>query len=236
MRRIPRLTGVRFFDALLSACRRAYFLLLRQKKVAKEKATPGCAVGYADSPALLDAPGGCGTRGCAPQTVLADCPRPVCVARRSTRGPGKASRHDRQGEKMLCCGRPPKKAQNAERRLNADGSLGPLGGAEQRRIVGGLRLALSEPRSGEFSQPPNNPSSTGHPAKPGADPGSPSSLLTFFLARQEESKTPVNGGIQRIKKSDPPVRRENQASQKPSSQKTNAKSTTNPLHPIASPQ
>src|SRR6185369_13655040 len=67
--------------------RRAYFLLLRQKKVAKEKATPGYAVGVADSPALLGKPGGCGTRGYAPQTVLADSPRLTSVARRFTRGP-----------------------------------------------------------------------------------------------------------------------------------------------------
>jgi hypothetical protein len=36
---------------------RASFLLLRQKKGAKEKATPGYAVGDADSPALLGKPG-----------------------------------------------------------------------------------------------------------------------------------------------------------------------------------
>ena len=63
---------------------RADFLLLRQKKVAKEKATPRSAVGYADSPALLVKPGGCGTRGFAPQTVLADIPRLASVARRCT--------------------------------------------------------------------------------------------------------------------------------------------------------
>src|SRR5574343_507810 len=35
-----------------------HFLLLRQKKVSKEKATPGYAVGCADYPALLGSPGG----------------------------------------------------------------------------------------------------------------------------------------------------------------------------------
>src|SRR5574343_265760 len=77
-----------FSDALVSAPdARAYFLLLRQKKVAKEKATPAYAVGCADSLALLEGPGGCGTRGCAPQTVLADGPRPACVAQRLSGGP-----------------------------------------------------------------------------------------------------------------------------------------------------
>ena len=74
-----------------AADRRAYFLLLRQNKVAKEKATPAYAVGCADCLALLEVPGGCGTRGCAPQTVLADCPRPFCAARRFRWGPQKAS-------------------------------------------------------------------------------------------------------------------------------------------------
>ena len=66
---------------------RAYFLLLRQKKVAKEKATPAYAVGFADCLALLEAPGGCGTRGYAPQTVLADDPRPFSAAQRFRWGP-----------------------------------------------------------------------------------------------------------------------------------------------------
>ena len=81
-----------FSDALGSAVdRRAYFFLFRQEKVAKKKATPAYAVGCADSLALLEVPGGCGTRGCAPQTVLADCPRPFCAAQRFRWGPREAS-------------------------------------------------------------------------------------------------------------------------------------------------
>ena len=45
-----------------SALRASYFLLLRQKKVSKEKATPGSASGCARSLALLDGPGGWQTR------------------------------------------------------------------------------------------------------------------------------------------------------------------------------
>ena len=69
------------------------FFLRRQEKVTKKKATPGSAVGAvlpsvgsADFPALLVKPGGCATRACGPQTVLADFPRLACVARRSTGG------------------------------------------------------------------------------------------------------------------------------------------------------
>ena len=42
----------------VSALSASYFLLVRQKKVSKEKATPGSAVGCADFPALLSEPGG----------------------------------------------------------------------------------------------------------------------------------------------------------------------------------
>jgi hypothetical protein len=67
-------------------CWRAYFLLCGQKKVAKEKATPGSAPGYARSLALLGSPGG-SLNSPAAQTTRADCPRPACVAQRLARGP-----------------------------------------------------------------------------------------------------------------------------------------------------
>jgi hypothetical protein len=161
-----------FSETLGSAAdRRAYFLFDGKKKVAKEKATPGYAVGCADFPALLDGPGGCGTRGCAPQTVLADSPRPVSVARRSTWGPQQR--------------RSPTAKVETNSRTTAHGVQGPLGGAEQRRLAGGSRLALFEPQA-SLARRPDCRVAQGTRAA-GADPGSPSSLATFFLARQEES-------------------------------------------------
>ena len=78
-----------FSDALLSAVdRRAYFLLLRQKKVAKEKATPGSAPGVARFLALLGRPG-VWLNSPAARTTPADCPRPACIAQRLARGPEK---------------------------------------------------------------------------------------------------------------------------------------------------
>jgi hypothetical protein len=83
----PDSSGEEETETLVSAVdRRAYFLLFRQKKVAKEKATPRYAAGVAGYPALLARPGGCATRAVGPQTVLADIPRPRSVARRCTRG------------------------------------------------------------------------------------------------------------------------------------------------------
>jgi hypothetical protein len=69
-----------------SALRASYFLLLRQKKVSKEKATPGSVSGYAGFPALLETLGGW-LNSPAAQTTPADCPRHSCVARHLSRGP-----------------------------------------------------------------------------------------------------------------------------------------------------
>jgi|GEM_PF-1301502 len=172
-------------------CGRAYFLLLRQKKVAKEKATPGYAVGVADSPALLKGPGGCGTRPCGPQTVLAEGPRPFSVARRSTWGSGKASRNDgsTQEEKrknLVFNGRPLETAKNHLHQFGGDAFRVPLGGAEQRRLAGGFGLRLSEPQASLASRPACRVAQ-GTGQRPAPTRGSPSSLATFFLAKQEES-------------------------------------------------
>ena len=149
-------------------CWRAYFLLLRQKKVAKEKATPGCAVGYADSPALLETGGGCGTRA-----TPSNSPRPFSadfsVARRSTRGPkGKTESgshcHSREsgspGPRLDSrlrgndgSGRPAQTVYDGTGRRARIVFPGPLGGAEQRRNAGGSRLALSEPQASLASRP-----------------------------------------------------------------------------------
>jgi len=73
-------------QAGVSALRASHFLLLRQKKVSKEKATPGSAPGVARSLALLGRPGG-SLNSPAAQTPRTDCPRPACVAQRLSRGP-----------------------------------------------------------------------------------------------------------------------------------------------------
>ena len=131
---------------------RAYFLLLRQKKVAKEKATPGYAVGVADYPALLAVGGGCGTRRYAAQTVLALFPPPAPLLG-AAHGDSKSVRIPAPGFLIEYCGRPAKKQKNQFRPLNPDAFPGPLRGAEQRRRAGGLRLALSEPQASLASRP-----------------------------------------------------------------------------------
>ena len=128
---------------LLSALRASHFLLLRQKKVSKEKATPGCAAGFADSPALLETPGGWLNSPTA-QTTPADYPRRFSVARRSTRGP-KNSARPTIDPFSDCYGAHEKKAKTAYPYSATDAFPGPLSGAEQRRQARGFWLALFEP-------------------------------------------------------------------------------------------
>ena len=137
-------------------CGASHFLLLRQKKVSKEKATLGrCPLrGY---PALLETPGGCATRGYAPQTVLADCPRRFCVARHLSRGPEKRrglngrSGHSRAG------GNP---CRGLDSRLRgSDGwsgmflTLGPRVERRATELLAETGRGLSEGRRPEFRSP-----------------------------------------------------------------------------------
>ncbi len=105
-------------------CWRAYFLLLRQKKVAKEKATPGAA------------PFGFLPRG--PQRR----PGSTDVAQKidSHGQPEKTAKNE------ICCS-----GTQAKSRVV---SPGPLRGAEQRRKAGGFRRGLFEGRSPEFRSRP----------------------------------------------------------------------------------
>ena len=145
-------------------CWRTYFLLLRQKKVAKEKATPGYAPGCAGFPALLGTGGGCGTRGCAPQTVLALFP-PAPALLGAPHGDPKGGMAHATREELACCGRLPKRGKNQNERNAASARAvfpGPLRGAEQRRRAGGSRLALFEPQASS-GKPPGLPSSARNP-------------------------------------------------------------------------
>jgi hypothetical protein len=139
---------------------RAYFLLLRQKKVAKEKATPGSVSGYAGFPALLETPGGW-LNSPAAQTTPAEGPRHFSVARHLARGPKGGDRPE-WTRKRKFCGRLGKNTKNQTQtktqtpdlsKLASDVFPGPLKGAEQRRSAGGSRLALFEPQASLASRP-----------------------------------------------------------------------------------
>ncbi len=187
MRRITLMGGIRMFDALASAAAlptsccsdaqlsapdaRAYFLFYGKKKVAKggvyrcrrQKATPRSAPGYARSLALLGAPGGCGTRPCGPQTVLADFPRHACVAQRLSGGPRKPAVCDGLRLKERCA-------------FSSDRFAGPLGRRRATQALAEKGRALSEGRSPELRSPRQRRVAQGTRAA-GADLG-----VAFFLA------------------------------------------------------
>jgi len=163
---------------------RAYFLLLRQKKVAKEKATPGCAVGYADFPARLAAGGGCGTRAYGPQTVLALF-SPAAPLLGALHGDPKSVLDQAPVGCFDCCLCPLQKQKNDFRQFSTDVSPGPLRGAEQRRSAGGSRRALFEGRSPELRSRPAFRVAQGTRVA-GTDPGVTFSLATFFWANKRK--------------------------------------------------
>ena len=199
-------------------CWRAYFLLLRQKKVAKEKATPGSApCGFL---ALLGRPGGL-LNSPAAQTTQADCPRPACVAQRLSWGPQRRPRSTDVAKNVDSHGQPEKTAKNETHPsssapavllpLTRGGPGGgllstPLRGAEQRRgwrIKGEdclrakpeFRSALSDAKHREevlLGCPRQSRVAQGTGAA-GTDPGSPSFCL-LFLGEARKSETPRKGG------------------------------------------
>ncbi len=96
-------------------------------------------------------------------------------------------------------GRPEKRAKNEMPAVEPGWFTGPLG---RRRATQGLAekgRGLSEGRRPEFRSPRQSRVAQGT-GEAGADPGSPSSLLTFFLATQEESKTRLKRGKHSLRK------------------------------------
>ena len=182
----------RFSQALVSAPdARAYFLLLAQKKVAKEKGTPGSAPlrGSLRYSALA----GAAELGAAPLKQSSPFFRQPLRCSAPLKGARKTSRHHRLAAIEACCGRRLKKGKNQiSCSLSApEGLPGPLRGAEQRRGVGGLRLALSEPKASLTSRPTSRVAQGTGAA--GTDPGSPFLCLLSF-GEAKESETPRKGG------------------------------------------
>ena len=190
-------------------CWRAYFLLLRQKKVAKEKATPGAA------PAT---PVPCATRNAGRLAKLAfgsnnasRLPPAFLRCSAPSTGTPKASMLSPRAPKTDSHGQPEKTAKNeicysgtqAQSRVV---SPGPLRGAEQRRgwrIKGEdclrakpeFRSALSDAKHREevlLGCPRQSRVAQGTGAA-GTDPGSPSFCL-LFLGEARKSETPRKGG------------------------------------------
>ena len=153
--------------ALVSApAARAYFLLFAQKKVAKEKGTPGSAPGKARCLALLASAGGLPELACGSNMASRLPPRSLrCSAPR--KGPGRTSRVKRSGKTSDVGGVGSRKDfgfcpffrvdrdnfRFCSFRHAATSFRVPMCRAEQRRGAGGCRLALFEPKASLASRP-----------------------------------------------------------------------------------
>jgi len=179
---------------------RAYFLFAGKKKVAKEKATPGSASGCARFLALLVGPGGSHELACGSDNASRLPPARLCCS-----APPKGARK-RLGSTELpliaLLWSTPKKGQKSksfQHRFSTGRFSGPLGRCRATQGFADKGRALFEGRSPELRSPRESRVAQGTGAA-GTDPGSPSSLLTFFLATQEESKTRLKRGKHSLRK------------------------------------
>ena len=165
-----------------SAWRACNFFLLRQEKVTKKKATPGSTPGFARFLALLGPPGG-SLNSPAARTTPPEGPRKPCVAQRLPWGEGRPGFGN--GSAVLAV----RVRSVSEIRLTVSARplLGPLRGAEQRRGLGGSRLALSEPPWGASLA--SRPSPRVAQGSPQGGPPTQGWLLLWLLSscHQEES-------------------------------------------------
>jgi len=183
-----------FAQPLVSALEaRAYFLLLRQKKVAKEKATLGRRPlrGFL---ALLGTPGGW-LNSPAAQTPPADCSRHSCVAQRLSRGPANHPYTERPSLNSSHRRKPVSSA------LNDGGEIkhlpvdpGRLSGPHvERRATQAMAekgRGLSEGRSPEFRSPRQRRVAQGSRQRRPRSLGSPFLWLLSFGEAKES--TPAN--------------------------------------------
>ncbi len=201
---------------------RAYFLLLRQKKVAKEKATPGSAPGVARSLALLGRPGGL-LNSPAAQTDASRRPPAVLRCSAPLRGTRKASPPNRwRWFLAFPSGRPLKSGifcPWAEPSFR-DAFPGPHVERRATELMADKGRGLSEARRAEFRSPRQQRVAQGSRRSRPRSLGSPSSLATFFLAKQEESMP--------ARKAEPP----RQTRTTPSASKTPRKGETLTEHNI----
>ena len=165
------------FDGLgVPPCGRAYFLLLRQKKVAKEKATPGAA------PAL---PVPCATRQAGRLAKLA------CGSNNASRLPpaflrcSAPSTGTRKASTLNCCAE--KTDSHGQPEKTPKNEICYSGTQAQARLVSPGPL-----RGAEFRSPRQSRVAQGTDAA-GTDPGSPS-FCSLFLGEARKSETPRKGG------------------------------------------
>ncbi len=173
------------FTTGFRAAARAYFLLLRQKKVAKEKATPWSTPRYAGFLALLGRPGGWPNSPLCGSDMASRKPPTRLRCSASSKGKGKALPNRRTAKKLNTTiaprhqnfAPPPKSGWffPPHARCRATQGLAEKGQA----CLRGVAPSLRRPRQDRVAQ--------GSPAG-ATEPGSPSFCL-LFLGEARKSKT-----------------------------------------------
>jgi len=177
------------FNLSIPSCRRAYFLLLRQKKVAKEKATPGSVALRA--PLRYSALAGAAELGLRPQTVLAHTSASPCVARHLSWGPEHRSHFSTYTPAPTLPPSPLAGEGLGERGRPLVCPTLPCDALSSADWRGGISRGLSE-AEGRVPQAPRQSSSARHPV--GARSLGRLFFGYFLLAKQKKVRTPVNGG------------------------------------------
>ena len=183
---VPRLTRV-----LLSSC-------VAKKKVSKEEGDPG-SVPATPVPCATRFGRGLRNSGLKPLRQCSPFSRPSLRCSAPLKGPGKPPGAGTGGATMgaganliFALFLPSTATGNSfgmadePRRF-----LAPLRGAEQRRVVGGLRLALFEPKASLASRPTTRVAEGTGAA--GTDPGVAFSLATFFWRSKRKYARPQGG-------------------------------------------
>ena len=177
-------------------CRRAYFLLLCQKKVAKEKATP---VRRRAAPGALRYSAGRAARMNSPaaQTMRAEGPRPACVARRLPRGPTASTLNGHSNKQRRMRGAP---HFSPNFRVHRKTPIGSPISPGRRRATQGLAekgRGLSEARRAEFRSPRQGRVAQGT----GRSPAPTRGRLLLCLLSSWRSKKKV---MSRVRRETPP--------------------------------
>ncbi len=200
-------------DSALAA--RAYFLLLRQKKVAKggvlrcrrQKATPGSAPGVARSLALLGRPGGL-LNSPAAQTDASRKPPASLRCSAPLRGTRKASRNNgsarEKAKRVFFGGRPLENGQNHFERFGGDAFPGPHVERRATELMADKGRGLSEARRAEFRSPRQQRVAQGSRQRRPRSLGSPFLCLLSF-GEAKESKPPRRADPPRQTRTTPPV-------------------------------
>ena len=178
-----RQTVVSVCAVFVSPLRGASHFSCFAKKSNQKKATPEGPVACGDCPALLGRPGGCATRPCGEtawaQTVLADSPRPSCVARRPQRGP--QLQHRREAWRAYC--------------FDFAFELGsPLGPPRSAACLGAVREHCLRERGDRVAQRPRHASIAGQSRSDRPLRGRPVvrnyGFAYFLLAKQKKVRRP----------------------------------------------